>query len=270
MNDPEPTRTPPAITDLFRVPAMRNYFLIAVAALFIYYTLMVERSGSLTTLLVILIAVPGLTARWVVSPPLVLLLTTYLLFDPGFEGLFVMIQGYPRAWSGSTGWYYGQLDFTNMLLAAAILVYVIAQYRLLSLFHKSMPDDPPPRRKGQPEPTTPRRPARLFTEGELGSMLLLVPLWIAGAALGWEMLAGYERGERLGGVWGITRPFVRFMLFVWFLAMTVMLISVVFRYLALLRMSRREARLLLQDEFWLETRREQERIHRWRRWFRNL
>ena len=44
--------------------------------------------------------------------------------------------------------------------------------------------------------------------------------------------------------------------------------SVVFRYLALRKMNRRAARLMLQDMFWLETRREQERIYHWRNWYK--
>jgi hypothetical protein len=82
------------------------------------------------------------------------------------------------------------------------------------------------------------------------------------------VLSHYESGERLGRTWGIEQPFARLMLFLWAFVTGAILAGVAFRYWALRSMNRLQARLMLQDIFWQETRREQERIHGWRRWYK--
>jgi len=250
----------------FQVPAVRAYMFIGLAALLVYYTIMGERGGSLGALLTIVIAIPGLIARWVISPILFLILVTYLLFDPDFGSLVEMMEGYRRAYRGrgvSTAF-----GLDDLLLAATILVYLMSHYRLMSFVHKSMPDDPAPRRKGQPEPESPRRPVKLFADRELGIMFAIAAFSVIIGAIGWIMLSGYESGSRLAGTWGVSRPFARFIVFLWSVGGGAVLVGVAFRYLALRRMSWFEARLIVQDLFWLETRREQERIYRWRNWYR--
>ncbi len=79
-------------------------------------------------------------------------------------------------------------------------------------------------------------------------------------------VAGIEQRQNLGGNWGITRPFARMILFIWMFVGAVLLVGVAARYLALRRLSKPAARLLLRELLWDETRREQERIYRWRRW----
>jgi hypothetical protein len=130
-----------------------------------------------------------------------------------------------------------------------------------------MPDDPPPRRKGQPEPAKPRRPLKMFVEREVPYLLLMGLGCIISGVVVWFAVSGYERSAGLSGTWGIERPVARLMLFFWGLFTGTVLTGVVFRNLAMRRMTRIQARLVVQDMFWQETRREQERIHRWRRWF---
>lgn len=253
--------------EMLRHPAVRMYLFIASAALLIYFILMSSRGGELGTLLTILIAVPGLLARWVISPPLFLIFVTYLLVDPNFGELAGAINddvtsgayGYRRFGSSA-------LELDTLILGAAILIYLIAQFRLLSFTHKSMPDDPPPRRKGQPEARVPRRPFKLFAENEIASMLFIALGSILVAVFIWFILTGYERWQHLAFNWGVARPFAHIMLFFWALGTGIVLTGSVLGYMGLRRMNRLQARLLLQDLFWQQTRREQERIHRWRRW----
>lgn len=258
----------PTVLEMFRQPGARSYLFIGLVALIIYYMLMAARVGDMGTLLTLCFAVPGLLARWTISPAIFLILGTYMLYDPYFEIVVGEVEGYSRL-SRYRGWRASQaIDVEDILLGASILVYLICQFRLLSLVRQSMPDDPPPRRKGQPEPVTPRRPARLFMDREVGVMFLIVLGSVIGGVLGWRLLTGYENTERLAANWGIVRPFARVILLFWVLIVGGLVIGVMVRYRDMLRMSRTEARLYLQDQFWQETRREQERIYRWRRWFR--
>ena len=267
MSERRDEQRPLGFFEQFQVPAVRAYIFIGLAALLVYYTLMSDRGGELGALLTIVIAVPGLIGRWTISPILFLILVTYLIFDPGFAGLAEAFDSYRRSYSGRRS-FTGNVVLEDLLLAASILLYLMAHYRLMSFVHKSMPDDPAPRRKGQPEPDIPRRPFKLFAERELGILLGIgVACVILGASL-WFLISGYESGQRLGGTWGLSRPVARFIVFMWSVGTGAVLVGVVFRYLALRSMSWFEARLIVQDLFYLETRREQERIYRWRDWFR--
>jgi hypothetical protein len=155
-----------------------------------------------------------------------------------------------------------------VILSASVLAYLIAQYRVLSLVHQSMPVDPAPRRKGQSAPATPRRPLSLIAEGEPIAALALGLGAVAIGLAAWSLLSWYERSQRLSGNWGITRPFARSMLVLWSIGTVAVVAGVFFRYVSMRRMGRQQARMVLQNMFWTETRREQERIHRWRRWAR--
>jgi hypothetical protein len=268
MRERSPEQRNLRFLEQFQIPAVRTYIFVGLSALVVFYTLMPERSGDtglkLGALLTIIIAVPGLISRWVISPILVLILVTYLLFDPSFGNLSRYLEG--RSPIGPVSRGHNDLYMNDFLLVACILVYMIAHYRVMSFVHKSMPDDPAPRRKGQPEPDIPRRPAKLFGEREFVVLFCVGIGSIFGGALLWEIIQGLESRFRLGGNWGITRSFSRFIVFMWSVGTGVVLVGVVFRYLALIRMSWFEARLIVQDQFWLETRREQERIYRWRAW----
>lgn len=249
----------------FQIPAVRAYIFMGLAALLVYYTVASERIGMLGALLTIVIAVPGLTSRWIISPVLFLVLITYLLFDPNFANLVDAMDGYRRGY-GRTARFHTYLTMSDLLLAVCILVYMAAHYRILGFVYKSMPDDPAPRRKGQPEPDTPRRPFRLFGDREVPIVLGVVAVAVLGGVALWEIISGYENGSRIASSWGITRSFARFIVFMWSVGTGCILVGVVFRALALRRMSAHEARLIVQDQFLLDTRREQERIYRWRAW----
>jgi hypothetical protein len=246
--------------ELLRTPPARSYLFIALAALAIYCILMSGRSSAvgddLGTLLTVVVAVPGLIGLWAASPMLFMLSTTYQLIDPNFTRLLTGLQGRQR----DTG------HAEDLLLAGTILVYLMAQFRLLSLLHKSMPDDPPPRRIGQREPAAQRRPPNTFAEGEIIVMFVLALGGVLAGYLGWLTIAELERGRRVGAAWGVQRPFAQLAMFFWAFMSAWALAAVVFGYRAWRRMSWAQARMMLHDIGWAETRREQERIRRWQRW----
>lgn len=257
----------PRFLDALREPAVRNYLFVGFAALLVYYVLASEydRCGAMGALLTLVIAVPGLIARWVISPALFLILLTYLLLDPDFRGIMEIVEGMRSSWGRG---YRRRVGLDDALLAASVLVYLMAQFRILSFVHKSMPEDPPPRRKGQPEPGVPRRPFRSYVDRELGILLGLGGLSVALGAFGWFFVVEVEGYFGLGRSWGIERPFARLMLFLGTLVAGAAGARAVFEFNGLRRMSRTQARLLLQDGFWQETRRELERIYRWWNWFK--
>jgi len=257
-----------SLMDIFRQPALRTYMIIGLTALLICYTQLLERGSSSGALIAVLVAIPGLTSRWVISPALFLIVTTYLMIDPEMGFLMPIYDSFARY--GPRGMYRANRDFelSDLLLAGSILVYLVAQLRLLSLTYLGMPDDPPPRRKGQPEPAAPRRPVESIDDRELFWMFGLSAFSTLLATVVWIGIARYENGARLGQDWGIEKPVARWMMFIWLLMTALIVVHAVLRVRALHRMSRQEARLMLQDMLWSETRREQERIYQWRRWYR--
>lgn len=261
-------RTGPSWLDSLREPAARNYLFVGFTALIVYYLLASEhdRCGEIGALLTLAVAIPGLLFRWVLSPALFLILLTYLLMDRNFDSLASYFAGYRYRVRGKVN---TEFDPTDCLFAAAVITYLTAFYRMMSFVHKGMPEDPPPRRKGQPEPETPRRPFHHFADRELLVALGLGALYVLLGAATWLAVEDYESRRKLGGSWGVTRPFARLMLFLWAIGTATVLAGAVFRYLKMTRMTRPQARLVLQDSFWEETRREQERIQRWRRWYAN-
>ncbi len=261
-------RLPMTLTEIFRHNGARNYMVIAFVALLLYYVQMVERGSDSGVLIALLLAVPGLIGRWVISPFLFILLTTYLLIDPELAFLMPIYDSFTRTWPRSYGRPNRDFEVADLLLTGSVLVYLIAQYRLLSIAHLGMPDDPPPRRKGQPEPTPPRRPPGLIDDRELFWLFGMAAFSTLMGTVIWLGIARYENGARLGSVWGIEKPVARGMLFIWMFMTGVIMLQVYLRTRSLYRMTRREARLMLQDGLWQETRREQERIYRWKKWFR--
>ena len=201
MNAANARKQEPGWFALLGQPAARQYLFLALAALAVYCILMSGRTrgpgGNLGTLLTLIITIPGLIGRWAISPALFLILTTYLAIDPNFESWLWGI----RRGSGRAG------PIENLMLAACILVYLMAQFRLHSLLHKSRPDDPPPRPPAQPEPAPRRRPASTVADRELSVLLVVALGSILAGCVGWLLLSEIESVQRLGGDWGIKRPF---------------------------------------------------------------
>src|SRR5262245_46540098 len=97
--------TADTFSGMFQVPGTRNYLIVGFAALLVYFLLMAARGSESGGLIALLIAVPGLLARWVISPVAVLLLTTYLVIDPNFMGLIGLLDEYRGySYGGQTGY----------------------------------------------------------------------------------------------------------------------------------------------------------------------
>jgi hypothetical protein len=268
--------TDPGVLGLFKTPGTRTYLIVGFAALFVYFMLMTGRGSEIGTVITLLIAVPGLLARWSASPVLVVLLTTYQLIDPNFWGLLSVLDVSGTYYRGSAtysqfvgrGWVGSQYLLEDVLLAGAMLAYLAAQYRLLSLATRSMPDEPRPGQRPDDDIVPVRRPDAMVTDSELQTLLIVGIGCVAFGLVGWVGLRAVESGLSVSSSLIIDKVLGRFLTFMWIFGLGAMLAGAVLGHLALTRMRTDEARLILQDAFWQESRREQERIHHWINWFR--
>lgn len=253
---------PGVIQRLRRDPAALNYLVLAGAGLLVYVLLLLAQGNSAGAMIAVLLAVPGVLARWTSSAILVLLLTAYLIIDPGFYSLLNSISGF--------GWYWpragGGFDLEDVILAGALLAYTVGHYRLTGLFHQAMPDDPAPRRERDPA-NPPRRPGGLVGADELPRTLIVAGACVIVGQAAWVVLVLTERLSRADEPRFSTGP-ARFLLVAWVAGLGLMAVSAALVYLRSARMSRAEARLVLRDEFFQENRRETDRLQRWRKWYK--
>jgi hypothetical protein len=144
--------------------------------------------------------------------------------------------------------------YTDLLLCAAGLCYLIAHYRLIGLTSGVFPPEPA-KLADQPLPR-----AGAIAPRELVIWLITAAMATIAAIMLWVAIS------RVHTPW-LTNPLHwRLGLLAWMLLIGAGLSAAVLGYLGWRRMSRTEALLFLQDSLWNETRREQRRINRWRAW----
>ena len=253
---------PPGLFQRLRPPAALNYLVLTGAGLLVYGLIMMARGNDAGALLAVLLAIPGILARWTAAPVLVLLLTAYLMIDPGFINLIGWITGSP--------WFFprpvGGFDLEDVLLAAGLLAYTIGHYRLTSMVHQGMPTESTAQRASDPA-NPPRRPPDLVGPDELQHTLLAAGGCLIAGQLAWTILAQVEKAGR-PRLSEFSAGSARLILVVWVTGLALMLVSAVLVYLRGNRMTGAEAALVLRDEFFQEERRETDRLQRWRKWFK--
>lgn len=244
-----------------RSPANLNYVVLTAAGLLVYFLVMSNMGNDTGALVAILIALPGVLARWVISPVLVLLLTTYLLIDPGFMNLYGQISG-SRWFTPPTP---SGFNVEAVVLAAALLAYVVGHFRLTALVHQGMPDDPGFRGDREAD-RPPSRPTETVPPDELPKILVIGAGCLVVGQVAWLVLTA---GERLSRPHQFASGTARLMLLVWVVGGGLVLAAAGLVYLRAARMTRREASLVLRDTHFHEMRRETDRLHRWRQWFKD-
>lgn len=253
---------PGVIQRLRRDPAALNYLVLAGAGLLVYVLLMLAQGNTAGAMIAVLIALPGVLARWTSAPVLILLLTAYLVIDPGFFGLLNWISGY--------GWYWprnaGGLNLEDVILAGALLAYAVGHYRLTGLLHQAMPDEPTARRERDPA-NPPRRPGALVGADELPRTLVIAGCCAIVGQAAWVVLVLTDRLSQPNDPRFSPGP-SRFLLVAWVAGLGLMAVSAALVYLRAARMSRAEASLVLRDTFFQESRRETDRVQRWRKWYK--
>jgi hypothetical protein len=253
---------PPGLFRRLRAPAAINYLVMVGAGLFVYGLMMMSRGNDFGALLAVFIAVAGILARWTAAPVLILLLTTYLTIDPGFLNVIGFVTGEP--------WFFPKpgtgFNLEDVLLAAGLLAYTVGHYRLTVMVHQGMPNDPTVQRAGDPT-NPPRRSPELAGSDELVKTLIVAGCAAIAGQAAWTMLSLLEKRGRPYAP-SFTVGSTRFLMLAWAVGLGLMIVSAALVYLRGSGMTRAEAAVMLRDEFFQETRRETDRLLRWRKWFK--
>lgn len=221
-------------------PAVRNYMLFCLGALFLLAVCLTDRGLGWWCLAPTLIGSLTLLAQWRHGPPLVLLSLAGLLGMPGSRYL----RGYPNGARFLTP------SLTDLVLCFAVLAYVQGHYRLLSLMRSIFPTK------------SRRRSADLVTPWEMASLGFVLPIWSGLAVMLWAWLMEGEPPLDMSPlVWRGVR-------IVWSFLALLATAGIVFHYVRLTTATPEESIMYLQDELWRQTRREQSRLHRWWTWAR--
>lgn len=234
-----------------RHPAVRNYLLFCLAALFLQIVCLAERGLDWWAVVPAWIGGVSLLARWSLGPPLVLLSLTGLLLAQArlrWSAAFWMRERVP--------------SLLDLILCAAVLAYIMGHYRLLSLQRHIFPMDarqPPGRGVAA---SARRRSADLVNGWELALLVLALPLWTGLAVLIW----GWTMGESWppGGAGEVDR----LLWIIWVGLAVVAALGTAAAYLRQANATPEESLLYLQDQLWRQTRREQGSLNRWLAWAR--
>jgi hypothetical protein len=238
---------------------VRTYTLACVAALAILLMALVSRGLWPWALLPTTLGLVGVTTRWRLATPLLLITVGFLLLLTAF--LTVETGGMlPR---------FHPFQLSDLLLCGALFVYAACHYRLLGLTVSIFPREvrrsvteqarqqalgSPP--KG-PGPRLQTRSPLTVSANEVGLLLVSVPLWVLIGQGVWLWLG------RQHSAFSVSDDFYRLILLVWLLGFGFLVVLAVLGYVRRSLMSRDEAALYLQDVQWLETRAEQRLINRW-------
>jgi hypothetical protein len=268
MTQPKPPK-PGSIFWLIQTPGPRTYLIMGVASLLVYYLIMSQRGGELGSALIVIVGLPGLLAGWVISPAMFILLSSYLILDPNFQSLTGAFGGSRfRIEGGFRGSQTPFFNIEDVILALSGLGYLIAQFRLQSLAFRSVPSEPRIKRKGESDVEDFPRPANLVSDQEIGFLFIVGFGSMLFGQLGWWLLTSLEYQFAIANSILVHRIIGRLLLFIFVLGGAIAISTTIFSYLRWRRMSQEEANMTLQETVWGETRREQERMHRWRKWLR--
>lgn len=238
---------PNLIDEIASRPSVRDYALLTAAALLVIGVLLVEARAGWWAVLVVLIGLGGILGRWVAAPPLVML------------GTLSVLQ--MTRWGAPTG------GSSGVLLALALLVYVAAHLRLLTLVSHAVPPD---RRRNRPDSSrlvgrwvlpepAPRRTVGPPVVAEMGRLIAAAVGFAVVAYLLWVRLAL----ERPPDFIEVPRPVWHGLVLLWTLGLLLLLARVFLLYLRRALAGRDASLLYLQDQLWQATRGEGRRIWRW-------
>ena len=237
----------PSTRELRSHPAVRNYMLFCLAALFLTVLCLADRGLEWWGLVPALIGCLALLTNWSHGPPLVLVSLAGLLGLPRSRSSW-NYAGWPR---------YQTPALMDLVLCVAVLAYVLGHYRLLSLMRSIFPAN-----SRRPRVDAPRRSADLVNAWEMALLGFVLPLWVGLAVVVWTwMMEGVPP-------LGIRREWWRVLRLAWAVLAVLATTGIVTGYLRLATATPEESLLYLQDQCWRHTRGEQSRLNRWLTWAR--
>lgn len=240
-------------------PAVRNYTLFCLAALFLLVVCLANRGLEWWCLVPALIGCLTLLANWSQGPPLVLL---------SLVGLLGMYR--PRWYSSWSR--FPTPTLMDLVLCISVLAYILGHYRLLSLMRSIFPPDP---RRRRIDPSQ-RRSADLVKGWEMALLGLSLPVWTGLALMVWAYgmadLATPPTWSRPFGLdephWSVLLDTARELRLVWAGLALLAAAGITVSYLRWTTATPEEQLLYLQDQCWRQTRREQGLLNRWLVWAR--
>jgi hypothetical protein len=234
--------------DLRSHPAVRNYILLCLTALFLSVVCLAARGLGWWCLAPALVGCLTLLTHWVHGPPLVLLSLAGLLSTTGSRGRWVSAD-WPRLQTPT---------LLDVVLCLAMLAYVVGHYRLLSLRRCIFPPDPP---RPYRDPLR-RRSPDLVTGWETALLGLALPVWTGLALMTWVWMAGEETPL------GMPHELRQALRLAWASLAVLAAAGIAASYLRWATATPEESLLYLQDQCWRQTRHEQGSLNRWLAWAR--
>jgi hypothetical protein len=259
----------------WRSPAL-NYIALCGAALVVMLQVLLAQGYSvMVALVILLVGVLGVLTRMSVAPLAVLLAVAV-------SQLMRQLSGIEFRWRFEME-VRGTPVVSDLLLGVAVLAYTIGHYRLQGVSRHIFPPDQRlrqlhryarlPAQSGAAPGIERKRAAQLVTSLELALLALSLPLWALLAQLVWygltttrdvlarDVLARPDYAEWNPGL-------LRIIALLTGLVGSVLMVAAVLRHLRHRNLAHDEARLVMQDTLWNETRGEQRWIARWQTWFK--
>jgi hypothetical protein len=257
-----------ALAERFADVRVRTLLFAGLGGLAMLFVVLFERGADVGGLLAVVLGAAGLVLGWRGSPVFVLLILLYFLIfpyglPPPEEDPFELAEGYFRV--------------ADLLLAASLVVYLSAHYRLLGITTQAMPADA----AGFGRKAVPRkRPPELIRKGELARVLYLTGavvlvgqiVWAVVTSLEVDVFAGFPLRFTDAPAYRTTDPGdlaawrTRLVAVTGLLFFGTLLARLVFGYWRLRTLSPAEGAMLLMDAGWDETKRERVRVEGWRMW----
>lgn len=278
---------PNPFTEMIRNPAARTYLMLGAAGLVVACAVQfLFQSNGPAAAAVFIFGAAGLALRWVIGPPAVVVVVCYFSYFPG--ALPIEVVG-NQVMDRQTNPIF---LFTDLLLTASALVYLISTYRFHAVMRAGMPFDAPapfvkPGVKPTVRPAVPVRDAELwYLFARVGAVVLVGQLlWLFATKLKLDFRrliplrpftgrmeeSGFTQNPVTGEVIdpdAIPNQLSRLLLVVGAVLSVAFVLWFVFWYWRLAVMNRDEARAICLDTQWTTARREYNRPEKWRGWMK--
>lgn len=243
---------------------LRSYVVVVAAALLVIFVTGLIAGSLMAGLVPMLIGLAGLALRWPAMPMICAISVAWFQALPLGVPVYAPDRVDPK---------FTHFRIQDLMLVAAVLVYLIAQYRLYALAHRAIPNDRilQFRRPGSDLPEL-RDPDRV-EEREIPQILVLMAgalvagqvLWLilSETVLNFRILPPFEARDRFNSG-SVPSHASREILFALGLGLSVFFARLGFWYWKLRGLNRDEAQLVLADTGWSEMRREAARLETWR------